>query len=118
MAATAVKTHQAVWAEAKAAGDQAVAALLETQWYKESEWGGACGFAWVEIQPATSTFVKYLKSAGIGRKGYPKGWAIWAHPAVPPKKAQDVGLKEAWARAVAAKLREHGIEAYAASRLD
>ena len=75
--------------------------------------GGVCGFAWVTIFPARGSFVSYLKSKGIGSKGYRGGWEIWASVG-----GQSMQRKEAWARAIAEVLRESGLKAYAGSRMD
>jgi hypothetical protein len=79
---------------------------------------GLCGFAWINIRPATSSFVKYLKSRGIGRLAYGGGWSIWVGGLFSDARDQSVEYKEAYAYAFASVLREHGIEAYAGSRLD
>lgn len=79
---------------------------------------GLCGFAWIVITPATSSFVRFLKAKGIGRKHYYGGWSVWVPSLFPDARDQSVEYKEAYARAFASVLREHGIEAHAESRLD
>ena len=74
-----------------------------------------CGFAWVDINPATGPMVQYLKSIGVGRKGYPKGYTIW-DPS--NSRTQDMSIKEAGAQAFAQVMREYGVNCYAGSRLD
>jgi hypothetical protein len=134
--ATATKTDWGkVYAEAHKAGLEAVERATPTpmvvyethgltdipkeggkSWYVPS---GVCGFAWVNIRPATSSFVKYLKSKGIGRlDSYYGGWTIWVGGLFPDFREQSVEYKEAYARAFASVLKEHGIKAYAHSRLD
>lgn len=76
---------------------------------------GICGFGWVTITPATTAFARYLKREGIGRKGYYGGLEIRAPGGT---TRQSYELKQAWAGAAAAKLREAGITAYAEGRLD
>jgi hypothetical protein len=73
---------------------------------------GVCGFAWVTVRPATSSFARYLKARGH-RRGYEGGIQIWVG-----EFGQSMERKEAYARAFAAVLREAGITAYAASRMD
>ncbi len=73
---------------------------------------GACGFAWVTFAGNTA-WGKWAKAQGIASKGYPKGLQIWVS-----EFNQSVERKEACAQAYAKVLREHGIEAYAHSRLD
>lgn len=74
---------------------------------------GVCGFAWVNIKPATGPFVKYLKAQGIGHKAYHGGWDIWISD-----YGQSMTRKEAHARAMAEFLRTHGLVAHANSRMD
>ncbi len=74
---------------------------------------GACGFGWVVIRPARGKFVNYLKKIEVGDKHCYGGWSIWSK-----YKGQSVVGNEAWANAFAKVLRDHGLEAYAQSRLD
>lgn len=75
---------------------------------------GACGFAWINVKPGTSAFAKWLKAQGYARKDeYYGGVTVWVS-----QFNQSVQKKEAYARAVAKVLRDAGIKAYAASRLD
>lgn len=75
---------------------------------------GPCGFAWVNIKPAYSKFAKYICEKGIGRRNtYEGGVSIWISA-----YNQSMVRKEAYAYAYAKVLREHGIKAYSASRLD
>ena len=80
------------------------------QWFVED---GACGFAWVSIHPATSSFARWLKKQGIGSKGYDSGLKIWIHD-----YNQSVQKKETYAWAYAEVLRDSGYKAYSGSRLD
>jgi len=78
-------------------------------WYVSE---GACGFAWIEFK-GTTPWAKWCKKAGKARKGYPTGYTIWVS-----EFGQSVDRKERYAAAFAKVLKEHGIEAYANSRLD
>jgi hypothetical protein len=74
---------------------------------------GLCGFAWVTISPARGSFVTFLKTQGIGSKGYYGGYEIWVR-----EFGQSVDRKSAFAGAFAEVLEKHGITAYTGSRLD
>ena len=74
---------------------------------------GLCGFAWVTVSPARGAFVNWLKSQGIGSKGYYGGYEIWVR-----EFGQSVDRKSAFAGAFADVLRKYDISAYSGSRLD
>ena len=75
---------------------------------------GVCGFAWVKVRPANSSFAKWLKRKGIVTNvAYTGGYDIWIRG-----YNQSMQRKEAHAEAMAAVLREAGIKAYAGSRMD
>jgi hypothetical protein len=75
---------------------------------------GACGFAWVTLRPATSSFARWLKKTGKARVAYGGGMQIWVS-----EFGQSMARKEAYADAMAATFRsELGVEAYAGSRMD
>lgn len=75
---------------------------------------GACGFAWVKVRPATSKFARWAKKQGIfDTAHYGGGAQLWVSD-----YNQSIDRKYAYAEAYAAVLRQHGIEAYADSRLD
>jgi hypothetical protein len=75
---------------------------------------GLCGFAWINIKPARGAFVNYLKSRNWGKlDSYYGGYTIWVH-----NFGQSVTRKEAYAKAFAEVLQNHGLTAYAGSRLD
>jgi len=78
-------------------------------WYVSE---GCCGFAWIEFK-GTTPFARWAKAAGKARKGYPSGYTIWVS-----EFGQSVDRKEAYARAFAKVLTDHGIAAYPNSRLD
>ena len=80
-------------------------------WYVSE---GPCGFAWVNIRPATSAFAKWMKKKGVATKAYRGGLDIWIS-----EHGQSIARKEAHAGAMAAKLNgQHGITAWAQSRMD
>ena len=74
---------------------------------------GVCGFASVTVKPANSKFAKYLVANGLGRKGYGGGVCMSIR-----QFNQSLQKKEAYAYAFASVLNEHGIKAYAESRMD
>jgi hypothetical protein len=75
---------------------------------------GPCGFAWINVKPAYSRVAKALVALGHAKKdGYYGGVTFWVGD-----YNQSMARKEAFARAFAAVLREAGINAYAASRMD
>ena len=75
-----------------------------------------CGFAWVNIQPATSKFCRALKAHGLAdHTSYYTGYDIWA-PCGTPTQSMDV--KEAGADAYAKVLGTYGIKATMMSRAD
>jgi hypothetical protein len=76
--------------------------------------GGACGFAWVNIRPATSQFARWLKKTGkVDHVAYEGGYNIWCS-----HFGQSMERKEKWAEAVASVLHKNGIKAYSRSRMD
>lgn len=73
-----------------------------------------CGFAGVKIRPANSSFVRYLRSQGVGRNdSYEGGYWVSAQT-----HRQEISVNEAWASAFAEVLRAAGIDAWMDSRLD
>jgi hypothetical protein len=79
-------------------------------WYVSE---GVCGFAWVNIQPGTCKAARYAKKHFGAKKDYHGGVSIWVYDF-----GQSMTRKEAYARAFANTLRDHGITAYAQSRMD
>ena len=73
---------------------------------------GMCGFAWVRV-PGNTSFGKWLAKHKGARPGYPKGLEVWIGD-----YEQSYERKAAHARAMAAYLVAHGIEAWAGYRLD
>ena len=83
---------------------------------------GLCGFAWVSLRPATSSFARWSRvnkesiggTIGLGvHKGYPTGLDFWVR-----HFDQSHARKTAYARAFAKVLRDHGFNAYPGDRLD
>lgn len=73
-----------------------------------------CGFAWVKV-PGNTPFGRYVKKTYPQkfRKAYGPGLQYWVSDF-----EQSMYRKEAFAQAMARVLREHGVEAYADSRMD
>jgi hypothetical protein len=74
---------------------------------------GPCGFAWITIKPANSSFARYLKASGLASSAYGGGVMVWVG-----LFGQSMMRKEAYAGAYAEVLRAAGIRAYAGSRMD
>ena len=74
---------------------------------------GVCGFASVTVKPANSKFAKFLVANGLGRKSFNGGVSMSIRDF-----NQSLTKKEAYAYAFASVLNEHGIKAYAESRID
>jgi hypothetical protein len=74
---------------------------------------GVCGFAWVTIRPGNSSLARHARRLGIGGRAYGGGVRIWVD-----EYNQSMERKEKHAHAFADVLREHGVEAYAQSRMD
>lgn len=74
---------------------------------------GACGFAWITVKPANSSFAIWAKKNGIMRPAYGGGVDYWVS-----EFGQSIDRKHAFAVAYAAVLRAAGINAIAGSRLD
>jgi len=111
--------YDRAYAAGLAAGNNAIPtpmvvtdAMHGKQWYVED---GACGFAWIRVRPATSSFARWLlKEKIVSGRSYNGGVDIWISD-----HNQSVTRKEAHARAMADVLRsELGINCYADSRLD
>ena len=74
---------------------------------------GACGFAWITVRPANSSFAIWAKKQGLMRPMYGGGVTYWVSVF-----GQSVDRKAAFAGAYAKVLRENGIQATAGDRLD
>jgi hypothetical protein len=122
-------THEAIYAAADTAGKAAAEATNPTPMVVQQrangfddtsevvqEWvvpSGVCGFGWVNIRPGTSSFARWIKKQGIGDKAYEGGINIWVGA-----YGQSYEKKIAYAHAFAAVLRDAGIKAWGAGRLD
>lgn len=73
---------------------------------------GVCGFAWVHIKGNTA-FGRWAKAQGHARKSDYGGLLLRLR-----ENTQSMARKEDYGRAMAAVLREHGIDAYMESRID
>jgi hypothetical protein len=115
--------YAAIWEQAEAAGQKALAAYTEQYGYDR----GSCGFAWIEIKPARGPFVTWCKKANAadtsrkstpyGDNGWNGGWVLWA-PGTKGYSGQSVNAIEAGARGFANVLEENGIKCHVGSRLD
>lgn len=108
-----------LWSDAVKAGYEAVDKLnvrpmivrsATQSWFVAD---GVCGFAWVTVKPGNSAFAKWGKAKGLFSKAYGGGVQYWVG-----EFNQSMQKKEAFAAAVAAKLRDAGIDAYSDSRMD
>ena len=72
-----------------------------------------CGFSRIQLK-GRSKLVTYLKSQGLGGKGYPKGYSVGAVGA----HSQSMCRTEAICNAMASVFNEHGFEAYVRSNID
>jgi len=85
-------------------------------WYVSE---GVCGFAAVIINPATSSFAKYLAKLGIGRRNYGGGWHVSVYDLVPAStNSQSYERKVAAASAACKVFNDAGTRAYVWDRLD
>lgn len=122
--------HNELFNQADAAGRAAVAAFTpvpmvvgnaigfssQIDYSKPTEYvaDGVCGFAWVNVKPGNSAFANWLKKSGKGRSdSYYGGVTIWVSDF-----NQSMQKKEVYANAFAEVLKNAGIKAYAASRMD
>ena len=69
---------------------------------------GVCGFAWVTLRPANSSFALWAKKNNLSRGG-----KIWVHDF-----NQSLTRKTEYAQAFSEVLRKHGVNAYAGSNID
>lgn len=83
--------------------------LSKQHWYVTD---GVCGFAWIKFK-GNIPFGRWAKSQKLARASYPSG----LHISVSGYN-QSMQFKEAYAVAFAEELREHGIAAWAESRMD
>jgi hypothetical protein len=106
----AIDNIESIHNTATAAAQKATAEFLAKHGDRD-----ACGFAWVVVREKGSTKLgRALKRVGF-RPEYGGGLSIW-NPS--GSGVQSISAKEDGAIAYAEVLRQHGIEAHAASRLD
>lgn len=75
---------------------------------------GVCGFGWVSVKPATTSFARWLKKEGLARRdSYNGGLVVNVF-----QFNQSYERKMAYARAFANVLQGAGFTAYANGRLD
>lgn len=74
---------------------------------------GVCGFAWVVIRPANSSFGRWLKQNGKASGAYGGGLQVWVR-----QFGQSYEKKSAYATAFANVLKKYEIKAYSDGRLD
>jgi hypothetical protein len=74
---------------------------------------GPCGFAWVHVRGAGSSFGRWLTKENLARKAYGGGLDVWISD-----YGQSMARKEAHARAMAETLRAGGIDCYSGHRMD
>lgn len=101
----------AIFAEATAAARAAVAKAASEM----SDAQGCCGFAWVQVCPATDPFVRWCKKNGHGDKHWSRGW-WFSNPG--NHRGQRIDIIEAGAKAFSETLQRHGLDAHWSSRLD
>lgn len=83
----------------------------------EQQRGFDCGFGWVVIRPANSSFVKYLKANNIGTKNWNGGWYIGSSDIhTVPTQSMSVHVKAA--QEFSRVLADFGILAEVHSRWD
>jgi len=113
-----------IWAEAWTAGIMAGLACRPTpmvvEYHKSKTLyvveivdDGACGFAWIKIRPANAKLARWLKAQKLGHKAYNGGWDVSVHDF-----GQSLERKASAARATAAVLVKHGIDATSYNRMD
>ena len=73
---------------------------------------GSCGFASIHFKGNTA-FGREMKKLNLAVKSYMGGLMVWVGD-----YRQSMSRKTAYARAYAAVLREHGVDASAQSRID
>ena len=81
-----------------------------------------CGFANISIHPARGRFVKIMKGAGIGEKGFRGVYRISYYDIMPQdheyRTTQSLDIKEIACEAFRDELRKYGLTVYAESRAD
>lgn len=86
------------------------ASAVKKQWFVGD---GVCGFAWITVHPANSSYAIWAKKNKGYRAAYGGGMQRWVS-----EFNQSMQRKERFADAYATVLRNHGIKAYSGSRMD
>jgi len=129
------ESYQTIWQEALAAGEQAMISctstpmvvqqhtnMLDDSSPVEKQWfvsGGVCGFAWVNIKPATAKFSRWLTQhdSNVKPDSYYGGLTYWVY-----QGGQSMELKSAFAGAMARCLNHYskqlGIRVIPMERMD
>lgn len=99
--------------------DKALEAAKAAAKAELAKWGnrdvGACGFGWVEINPARGRLISAMKERDMGSKHWKRGWTVWD----PSQWAgQNIDVKERAAYAFAKVLNDAGYNATGCSRMD
>jgi hypothetical protein len=108
--------YQAIFNEAHAAGMAAGEAAVPQPMYIQGYapvMDGVCGFAWVHLPDARAPFAKWARDNNKGHKSYRNGFDLSVDGF-----NQSMQRKEAYARAFANVLKQHGVDAYMQSRID
>ena len=99
-----------------------VAVKAVDDYMKDKEEPLYCGFASVSIHPARGKFVKFMKDAGVGDKGFRGGYRISYYDIMPQdhryRHTQSLDIKEVATEAFRDELRKYGMTVYADSRAD
>ena len=85
-----------IWAEAKAAAEQAAVAQ-NAKLGNEYHRGFDCGFAWITF-PGNTSFGRWAKAEKLASRGYPTGLQIW-YSKVHSVPTQSISVHEAACRA-------------------
>jgi len=110
---------QEIHYEAKCAAYKAAFDSFHNEW--EGRECGSCGFAWCEIYSKDGKKIRANSKLGkaLAQAGIEKNWEgvhmFWRPGDFP---TQNIDVLEKGARAYAQVFRDHGFQAYAASRLD
>jgi hypothetical protein len=84
---------------------------IKKSWYVED---GVCGFVWVNIKPANTSFAKWLVKNDYAKKdSYYGGITIWIS-----QYGQSMQKKSEFAKAFSTIINEYGFKSYADSRMD
>jgi hypothetical protein len=113
---TTHRKFSALAAKADAAGQKASSALGPVPINGDYEKGNLayCGFAWIRVRPATSSFAKWAKANIDAEVDDYKGGLLISSPLT----SQSLVRNEAYCEAYAEVLNKAGIKAYVTSQVD